>query len=276
MCIPLDDHMVHRGHGVFDAGSICGGRPVNLEAHVLRLLRSADGLSINNGRHWTPSSISSIIEETIAISECTDGMYRAFLSVGRGSFGIHSGECSEPCLYVVVYTDRSALSNSSCPHAEITISENVVPMKHPRFAGIKSVNYINNVLLADYALSNGGKFGIWIGSDGTVKESSILCLVLITRSHIFVTPAGEDILDSTTVRKVAEYCMSKQLVAAVERMRVDIGMLLSAAEVMLCGADTHIHPIIMIDGKPIADGKVGPVTEELVRFAVTSKTNYLA
>ena len=274
MCIPVDDHMVHRGHGVFDAGAIFRGRPVNLEAHVLRFLRSADGLNIDHASHWTPSSISAIVEETIVISECTDGMYRLFLSVGRGSFGIHSSECSEPCLFVVVYTDRSALSDSNCPHSEITISEDIVPMKHPKFAAIKSVNYINNVLLADYALAHGGMFGIWIGSDGTVKESSIMSIVLITNSRTFMSPSGEDILESSTVSKAAEYCLNHQLVNSVERGRVDIGMLLAAAEVMLCGADTHIHPITMIDGKPIADGNVGAVTRELLHFATTLKTNY--
>src|SRR5262245_52485050 len=44
MVIPFDDHMVHRGHGVFDTAAIVNGKVYDLEAHLDRFLRSA-GLS---------------------------------------------------------------------------------------------------------------------------------------------------------------------------------------------------------------------------------------
>src|SRR5499426_4291804 len=44
MVIPFDDHMVHRGHGVFDTAAIVGGKVYDLEAHLDRFFRSA-GLS---------------------------------------------------------------------------------------------------------------------------------------------------------------------------------------------------------------------------------------
>src|SRR5262245_60048234 len=44
MVLPFDDHMVHRGHGVFDTAAIVDGKIYDLEAHLDRFLRSA-GLS---------------------------------------------------------------------------------------------------------------------------------------------------------------------------------------------------------------------------------------
>src|SRR5205809_7310820 len=44
MVIPFDDHIVHRGHGVFDTAAIVNGKIYDLEAHLDRFLRSA-GLS---------------------------------------------------------------------------------------------------------------------------------------------------------------------------------------------------------------------------------------
>jgi 4-amino-4-deoxychorismate lyase len=41
MVLPLDDHMVHRGHAVFDTAMIVGGKLYQLEAHLERFLRSA-------------------------------------------------------------------------------------------------------------------------------------------------------------------------------------------------------------------------------------------
>ena len=41
MVVPFDDHMVHRGHGVFDTAAIVDGKIYDLEAHLDRFIRSA-------------------------------------------------------------------------------------------------------------------------------------------------------------------------------------------------------------------------------------------
>ncbi|KAL1315055.1 hypothetical protein AAHE18_16G231900 [Arachis hypogaea] len=41
MVIPMDDHMVHRGHGVFDTAAIMDGYLYELDQHLDRFLRSA-------------------------------------------------------------------------------------------------------------------------------------------------------------------------------------------------------------------------------------------
>src|SRR5688572_32769682 len=42
MLIPFDDHMVHRGHGIFDTAGLVNGRIYDLEAHLDRFLGSAE------------------------------------------------------------------------------------------------------------------------------------------------------------------------------------------------------------------------------------------
>src|SRR6187200_1376627 len=42
MVIPFDDHMVHRGHGVFDTAALVSGRIYDLEAHLDRFVGSAE------------------------------------------------------------------------------------------------------------------------------------------------------------------------------------------------------------------------------------------
>src|SRR5499426_1143358 len=41
MVIPFDDHMVHRGHGIFDTAGLVDGRIYDLDAHLDRFERSA-------------------------------------------------------------------------------------------------------------------------------------------------------------------------------------------------------------------------------------------
>src|SRR5687767_15909804 len=42
MVLPFDDHMVHRGHGIFDTAGLVGGRIYDLEAHLDRFITSAE------------------------------------------------------------------------------------------------------------------------------------------------------------------------------------------------------------------------------------------
>ena len=46
MVLPLDDHMVHRGHAVFDTATLTHGMLYQLDPHLDRLIRSADGARI--------------------------------------------------------------------------------------------------------------------------------------------------------------------------------------------------------------------------------------
>src|SRR4029453_18720808 len=42
MVIPFDDHMVHRGHGIFDTAGLVNGKIYDLDAHLDRFLKSAE------------------------------------------------------------------------------------------------------------------------------------------------------------------------------------------------------------------------------------------
>src|ERR1700758_3358651 len=46
MVLPLDDHMVHRGHAVFDTATLTHGMLYQLDPHLDRLLRSAESARI--------------------------------------------------------------------------------------------------------------------------------------------------------------------------------------------------------------------------------------
>src|SRR5574341_2081226 len=42
MVVPFDDHMVHRGHGIFDTAGLVNGKIYDLDAHLDRFLKSAE------------------------------------------------------------------------------------------------------------------------------------------------------------------------------------------------------------------------------------------
>jgi 4-amino-4-deoxychorismate lyase len=71
MVLPLDDHMVHRGHGVFDTATLTHGMLYQLDAHLHRLLRSAQGARIP--LPFPRDELRRIILDTAAASRQRDG-----------------------------------------------------------------------------------------------------------------------------------------------------------------------------------------------------------
>ena len=84
MQIPIDDHLVHRGHGVFDTCTLGNGHLYRLSIHLDRLLQSAELARIDHP--WSKTDLAKIITETASISGVQNGSIRYWLSVGPGGF----------------------------------------------------------------------------------------------------------------------------------------------------------------------------------------------
>src|SRR5687767_11574036 len=86
MVLPFDDHMVHRGHGVFDTAAIVNGKIYDLEAHLDRFLRSAalSKLRLPCSR----DEMREIIVRTSAAGAKRDGSIRYWISSGPGNLGL--------------------------------------------------------------------------------------------------------------------------------------------------------------------------------------------
>lgn len=73
MMVHVDDHMVHRGHAVFDTAIVVDGYAYQLDEHLERLQRSAVMAGLN-----LPSSIEQLsrtILETAAASKQVNGTH---------------------------------------------------------------------------------------------------------------------------------------------------------------------------------------------------------
>lgn len=71
MSVPVDDHMVHRGHAVFDTAIVAGGHIYQLDQHVERFIKSAELARIPLPTH--EAQIKRIIMDTAAASRCQSG-----------------------------------------------------------------------------------------------------------------------------------------------------------------------------------------------------------
>src|SRR5215213_10199646 len=101
MVIPFDDHMVHRGHGIFDTAGIVNGKIYDLDAHLDRFLKSAERSKLK-----LPASrdeMRDIIIRTTAASGRRDGSIRYWLSSGTGSLDLIPVAGADPGFFVMIF-----------------------------------------------------------------------------------------------------------------------------------------------------------------------------
>src|SRR5687767_9363659 len=143
MVLPFDDHMVHRGHGIFDTAAIVNGKIYDLEAHLDRFLLSAERskLRISPSR----AEMRDIIIKTTAVSGKRDGSIRYWLSSGPGSLELSPAAGAEPGFFVMVF---GGLTYPARWYSDgLKVMTTTYPIKPALYAITKATNYLPNVLM---------------------------------------------------------------------------------------------------------------------------------
>eukprot|EP00897_Mesotaenium_endlicherianum_P001998 jgi/Mesen1/1826/ME000142S01000 len=143
MLVAMDDHLVHRGHAVFDTALLRSGYLYEVEPHLDRLLRSAAQARV--ALPFPRDEIRQILIELCQLSGVEDGSVRYWLSVGPGSFNLDPLSCTGPTFYAVVIAD-AADDVVDMTHGVKVITSSM-PMKAPLYGTMKSTNYLPNALV---------------------------------------------------------------------------------------------------------------------------------
>jgi 4-amino-4-deoxychorismate lyase len=262
MVIPFDDHMVHRGHGIFDTAGIVNGRIYDLEAHLDRFLGSAERskLTLAGSRE----EMRDIIVKTTAASGLRDGAIRYWLSSGPGSLELSPAAGAQPGFFVMIF---GGLAYPARWYTEgLRVMTTTYPIKPPLYAITKATNYLPNVLMQMEAKEAGLDNGVFIDESGFVGESSNMNVAFVTRDGVFRHPKFERVLPGCTSLRLLE--LAKRLVGrgvtGVEVCDIPVAAARAAREMLLLGSSVKVAPIVEWDRQPIGDGKPGPVAKALL------------
>ena len=263
MVIPFDDHMVHRGHGIFDTANIVEGRIYDLEAHLDRFVRSAEHSKLALGR--TRAEMRDIVVSTTAASGCRDGAIRYWLSSGPGSLELSPAAGSQPGFFVMVF---AGLSYPARWYTEgLRVMTTTFPIKPPLYAITKSTNYLPNVLMQMEAKAAGLDNGVFVDAAGNVGEASNMNVAFVTAEGVLRHPKFDAILSGCTSLRLLELAPSlvaSGVITGVEVCDIPVADARAAREMMLIGSSVKVAPVIEWDGRPIGDGRPGPVAAALL------------
>jgi D-alanine transaminase len=126
---------------------------------------------------------------------------------------------------------------------------------------IKTVQILPNAMAKQKAVDSGAYDAIFVAENGEVREATSSNVFIVVKGTLVTHPLTTNILPGIT-RAVVLNCAKEMHLDAAERF-YGTEELYGAEEVFLTGTTTEVLPIVTIDGKRIADGRVGPFTKRL-------------
>ena len=255
--------------GIYEVAAVLDGRLIDNASHLARLERSVGEISL--ALPETIERIEEIQQELVKRNNLVNGM--VYLQVTRGA---HSGrdfafpKVVKPTL--VLFTSVKDIVDA--PSAKSGIAVISVPDIRWARRDIKSVALLAQVL-AKQAAAEAGAGEAWMIEDGMVTEGGSSSAFILTQDDVIVTRQnGSEILPGCTRKAVVALAEERQL--RVEERPFSIAEALSAKEAFVTSASLFVQAVVSIDGKPVANGKPGPMTDRLreiyVAFARATAT----
>lgn len=262
LLLPLDDHICHRGDGLFESIAYREKRIFALSAHLARLAEGAALLGLEPPCPF--EAIPELVCEVARAGGEPHGDLRLFLSRGPGGFGVSPAECPSPCLYVVAL--RSKLPPPEYYELGLTAFASNIPPKQDYLARIKNTSYLPNVLMSREAADRNLDVAITFDAEGHMGEAAIANVAIVDEKGILRSPGLDRILPGTTLLAALELASTR---LPVREGAIHQSEIATAREMMLFTSATLCVSITHFDGRPIANGRPGPVAAWLREALLT-------
>jgi branched-chain amino acid aminotransferase len=262
MFVPIDDHMVHRGDGIFEAFKCVQGSIYLLDAHLDRLQRSAQLIDLP----WPVerSELQKAIIETIRAAQTADVLVRLYISRGPGDFSPNPYASIGSQLYIVVTslcTPHPALREKGC-----ALAVSSIPLKPGIFSTVKSCNYLPNVLMKKEAVDLGVDYTVGLDEQGFLAEGPTENIGIVTRDHDLLVPRFERILRGTTqvrAMDLAHTLVQSSELREIKETNISPEDIMQAREVLMFGTTLDVLPVTTFQGQKINSGTPGPISRRL-------------
>ena len=241
--------------GVYEVTSVLDGRLVDFDGHLRRLHRSLDELEM-------PAPVGdvdllAIHRDLVARNRLDEGMI--YLQVTRGAADRDFAWPAEPAPSLVLFTQARPLVDTASARDGIR----VVTIPDIRWArrDIKTVQLLAPSM-GKMAARKAGKDDAWMVEDGLVTEGTSSNAYIVTGDGAVVTRnLSSAILHGITRAAVLRLAAEAQL--RVEERAFTVAEALGAAEAFITAASAFVTPVVEIDGRPVGEGRPGPVTRRL-------------
>lgn len=251
------------GDGVWEGMRLYNGKWSFLDEHIDRLFEGALALDLDIG--MTRSELIDEIEKTRNGNKMeTDVHLRLMVTRGVKSkpFQHPSLSQSGPTIVIIMEHSKPMLHRgirlATVPHMR------GLPMtQDPKLNSHSKLNCILACIAAEKA---GADEALMLDVNGFVNTTNA-CNFFIVRKGAVWTSTGDYCMNGITRQKVIDLCQQNDI--PIFEKNYSLVETYSADEVFLTGTFGAQTPVLSIDGRQIADGEIGPITQRIRKLYKT-------
>ena len=238
------------GDGVYELIPVYSRAPFRMDEHLARLERSLAAVRIANP--YAREKWRSVILELVAQQPWEDqGVY---LQVTRG---VAKRDHAFPAgVEPTVFAMSNPLVNPPRDLVEKGVAAVSAPDNRWLRCDIKSISLIGNVLLRQ-ASADAGAAETILFRDAVLTEASASNVFVAKNGRLLSPPKSNLILPGITYDVVVE--IAQQLGLPLEFRDVREAEVRAADELWVTSSSKEILAVVELDGKPVGDGKPGPL-----------------
>jgi len=255
--VPVLDRGFIFGDGVYELVPVYSRVPFRVEEHLARLERSLAATRIRNP--YSRQEWREIIAQLIAKQPYEDqGVY---FQVTRGVAKRDHAfpQDATPTVFIMA----NPLVNP--PRELVERGAEAVSAQDNRWfrCDIKSISLIGNVLLRQLSADAGATETI-LFRDGQLTEAAACNVFVVQGGVIHGSPKSNLILPGITYDVVVELAHAAQL--PLEIREVSEAETRAADEIWVTSSSKEVLAIVQLDGKPVGDGRPGPVFRRMYQL----------
>lgn len=268
--VPKADAMVHiedRGYqladAVYEVWALFDGKLADPEGHFARLERSLAELSID--MPMSRKALTTVLREAVRRNRVREGL--VYLQVSRGVARRDHAFPSPPVPPAVVITVSRVDREATEARAAKGVGVVTVPENRWGRCDIKTVGLLPNALAKQKAREAGAVEAWFVDDLGLVTEGASSNAWIVDGDGILRTrDTNANILRGVTRLTLLE--VAREAGLKVEERPFTPDEAKAASEAFITGAGSLVLPVVSVDGKPVGDGKVGPVAMRLRRLYI--------
>jgi D-alanine transaminase len=255
-------HVEDRGYqfadAVYEVCEIRGGRLIDERRHLDRLERSLAALRIR--MPMTRRALGIVLHEVAARNRIGYGI--VYLQITRGVARRDHAfpQPDVPPSLVITARALNAARNDAAAAGGIAVV--TAPDNRWQRVDIKTTGLLPNVLARQAAIEQGARDAWFVDKAGRVTEATAANAWIVTEAGVLVTRRADRSILSGITRAVLFEAIEAQGISVEERA-FTLEEAYAAREAFVTSATQIVLPVVRIDGKPIGDGKPGPVTTAL-------------
>ncbi|GIP39216.1 branched chain amino acid aminotransferase [Paenibacillus sp. J31TS4] len=258
--ISVYDHGFLYGDGIFEGIRIYNGNIFKCKEHLDRLYDSAKSIMLNIPLSY--EEMQEALVETIRKNGLRDGYIRLVVSRGPGDLGLDPRR--SPKANVVIIVEQLAIYPEEAykiglKTVSVSYRRNIPDAINPK---IKSLNYLNNILVKIQANLAGVGEAIMLNAQGYVAEGSSDNIFIVKRGVVYTPPCYLGALEGITRQAIIEICA--KVGYKLKEVPFTLHDVYVADEVFFTGTAAEVIAVREVDGRVIGQGHAGPVTTHLL------------